>query len=195
MEKSVKLYAINELIKQGIKVVKVAYLAVCIINYLGELVMSDFVTDRFFGKKHYKLKIYQSLLSLSMWFLVVAPVVITLNSIYFKVKPLTFIQWKYREGFKMYHTVVDFLLVALVVFLVVGLLLTLRNNYMIKNYYKKQVTYDEKRVAGKAALLEEVYTERFGSVQERQAVKYYSISEEKNFDASFVSDLYQDGGF
>ena len=156
--------------------------------------MSEFVTDRFFGKKNYKLKIYQSLLSLGMWFLVIAPVVITLNSIYIKAKPLSFIQWKYREGFKMYHTVVDFLLVALVVFLVMGLFLTFRNNYMIKHYYKKQVTYNEQNVAKKAVLLEKVYTERFGSVEERQAVKYYSISEDKNIEDSFVSDLYREGG-
>ena len=44
------------------------------------------------------------------------------------------------------------------------------------------------------AFLEEVYTERFGTKEERETVRFYSVSEEKNLDTTFIADLYKENG-
>ncbi|NTK89822.1 hypothetical protein HQ677_04525, partial [Enterococcus faecium] len=42
--------------------------------------------------------------------------------------------------------------------------------------------------------LEEVYTERSGTKEERETVRFYSVSEEKNLDTTFIADLYKENG-
>ncbi len=43
-------------------------------------------------------------------------------------------------------------------------------------------------------LLEEMYTERFGTKEEREKCSFYSVSEEKNLDTTLIADLYKENG-
>ncbi|ELB12259.1 hypothetical protein OIM_03932 [Enterococcus faecium EnGen0032] len=54
--------------------------------------------------------------------------------------------------------------------------------------------YEDEKLKKRQELLEEVYTERFGTKEERETVRFYSVSEEKNLDTTFIADLYKENG-
>lgn len=50
----------------------------------------------------------------------------------------------------------------------------------------KSFEYEDEKLKKRQELLEEVYTERFGTKEERETVRFYSVSEEKNLDTTFI---------
>ncbi|WP_181860662.1 hypothetical protein [Enterococcus faecium] len=53
---------------------------------------------------------------------------------------------------------------------------------------------ENKNVKKDKKYLEKFLTERFGTKEERETVRFYSVSEEKNLDTTFIADLYKENG-
>ncbi|XFE28233.1 hypothetical protein Q5Z34_16055 [Listeria innocua] len=58
----------------------------------------------------------------------------------------------------------------------------------------KSFEYEDEELKKRQELLEEMYTERFGTKEERETVRFYSVSEEKNLDTTLIADLYKENG-
>lgn len=74
------------------------------------------------------------------------------------------------------------------------IVLTRWNNRNLYKKVNKSFEYEDEKLKKRQELLEEVYTERFGTKEERETVRFYSVSEEKNLDTTFIADLYKENG-
>lgn len=79
-------------------------------------------------------------------------------------------------------------------FLITSFVLTRWNNRNLYKKVNKSFEYEDEKLKKRQELLEEVYTERFGTKEERETVRFYSVSEEKNLDTTFIADLYKENG-
>jgi len=149
------------------------------------------IKDFYFEKGHFWLKLHQTLIGAFMWLLVAAPIAITLNSIYFRINYLP--RWQYLEGFHLYDVLNQVLRIALGSALLLSVILTVRNNLIIKKKARTEILYDETKVAQKLELTEKVYENRFGSLSARHGVKTYSVKEAQNFEDDFFVHLYEEG--
>ena len=79
-------------------------------------------------------------------------------------------------------------------FLITSFVLTRWNNRNLYKKVNKSFEYEDEELEKRQELLEEMYTERFGTKEERETVRFYSVSEEKNLDTTFIADLYKENG-
>ncbi|MEY8515014.1 hypothetical protein [Lactococcus taiwanensis] len=77
---------------------------------------------------------------------------------------------------------------------IIYITLTLFNNHRFNRTLRYKNTHNEVQLNKRRSLMNQVYSERFGSEDFRLNVRYYSVSEEQNFDTSFIKNLYDDGG-
>ncbi|EPH94298.1 hypothetical protein D920_02923 [Enterococcus faecalis 13-SD-W-01] len=152
------------------------------------------VSDVYFEKKHYLLKIFQTIIAIIGWIFVVVPFIWVL---------LPFIAPEiarenhflvYTEELQTLKFLFIFFCIMFVVIAVVYILLTRLNNYRFKNLLQKEVQYNEERLNIRRRLLEEDYEVRFGPEEFRKTVCFYSVKGEQNLDTEFVRDLYKKGG-
>ncbi|RBT36882.1 hypothetical protein EA73_00430 [Enterococcus faecium] len=79
-------------------------------------------------------------------------------------------------------------------FLIISFVLTRWNNRNLYRKVNKSFEYEDEELKKRQELLEEMYTERFGTKEERETVRFYSVSEEKNLDTTLIADLYKENG-
>lgn len=79
-------------------------------------------------------------------------------------------------------------------FLIISFVLTRWNNRNLYRKVNKSFEYEDEELKKRQELLEEMYTERFGIKEERETVRFYSVSEEKNLDTTLIADLYKENG-
>jgi hypothetical protein len=154
----------------------------------------DFVQDDFFEKGHWWLKIRQLLLNLFFLAILVLPVMILFNSIARKQIWSYLYHWTYKEGFQLSDYLSSSILIAFVVVLVISLAFLFRNNFREQNVYPKMKTYDEEKLEQRKAILEQMYTERFGDEAFRNTTKYYAVDGEQNLPDHLIKELFKDGG-
>jgi len=159
-----------------------------------EEVKKMLVSDAYFEKGHYPLKILQTAAAIFGWFCVVAPFIWIL---------LPFISPKtarrdhflvYKEELQTLKFLIIFLSLVFVAIVIIFVILTLWNNYRFKNLLQKNIQYDEDRLNARRQLLKDEYEVRFGPEEFRKEVCYYSVKEEQNLETDFVRELYKKGG-
>ena len=79
-------------------------------------------------------------------------------------------------------------------FLITSFVLTRWNNRNLYKKVNKSFEYEDEELEKRQELLEEMYTERFGTKEERETVRFYSVSAEQNLDTTFIADLYKENG-
>lgn len=152
------------------------------------------VLDNYFNKKHHVLKIGQTVIAVLGWLGVVLPFVwssIPFVSPKFAGKHSFY---TYLEEFQLLKLLVPFLALSFVFILIFYLCLTIWNNHRFRHLLQKEKLYNEERLEKRTQLLENAYTERFGPKEIRYKAKFYSVSEEQNFDKDFVKNLYKENG-
>lgn len=77
---------------------------------------------------------------------------------------------------------------------IISFVLTRWNNRNLYRKVNKSFEYEDEELKKRQELLEEMYTERFGTKEERETVRFYSVSEEKNLDTTLIADLYKENG-
>ncbi|MFV0557444.1 MAG: cell division protein [Enterococcus sp.] len=163
-------------------------------TYTRKEVSQILVEDKYYTKGNWWTKIYQTLIAL-----------LGFGGIFFAfgwvLMPLLFPKLFDRLGFEVFtgelvalQILAIFLGVLFIIFTIVYIALTIRNNHQFKNYLQKEKLHDEERLETRKALMEAAYTERFGAAEFRHSVRYYSVKEEQNLDTEFVRELYKEGG-
>lgn len=56
------------------------------------------------------------------------------------------------------------------------------------------MTYDEDKLQARKAVMNELYTSRYGDKNFRESTKYYAVNEEQNIDDHLISDLFKESG-
>lgn len=151
-----------------------------------------FVSDHFFEKGHLLNKLHVSLWVIIGWIAMVVPIYWTVTSTLLRkqTKPV----WNYGEGIKMYYTFNWLFLIAFGVILVTTILLTYKNNRKTKKELQKEILYDQGRLHKREHVYDDLMTARFGNEKEREAVRFYTVPEEKNLDTDTISQAYEKAG-
>ena len=95
---------------------------------------------------------------------------------------------------KMLYFFIGFFALIFFSFLIISFVLTRWNNRNLYRKVNKSFEYEDEELKKRQELLEEMYTERFGTKEERETVRFYSVSEEKNLDTTLIADLYKENG-
>ncbi|MGM0126320.1 hypothetical protein IGI37_003749 [Enterococcus sp. AZ194] len=151
------------------------------------------VEDVYFEKGHLKIKLFQSTMAIIGWLGVILPFIWLLIPVIFPKAAQKTHFFLYKEELTALKFLLIFLSLSFFAISLTYILLTFRNNYRFKHSLQNEKLYDEERLDKQRELLNDVYTERFGTKEFRQSVKFYSVKEEQNFDTSFIKELYKKG--
>jgi hypothetical protein len=154
----------------------------------------DFVQDKFFQKGNWWLKIRQVGVNLLFLAVLVLPILILFNSVSSRRIWTMLYHWTWRDGFQLTNYLESSILLAIVIVLVCSLGFLFRNNYRERHVYPKRKTYDEEKLKIRKAILNEMYTERFGDSAFRESTKYYAVDGEQNLEDHLVEALFKKGG-
>ncbi|WP_051208548.1 hypothetical protein [Propionicicella superfundia] len=158
-----------------------------------DVAVEGFVHDAYYERGHGWLKVRQTLVALVFWFVLLAPIVVLINSVSREARWEGIYRWSYADGYEL----VRFLLLAIAVIFVVvlgfSIYLLLRNNHREKKVYPYRKTYDEAGLAKRKAILEAMYAERFGADDARHGTRYYVVAPEQNLDTGYVQELFHQG--
>ncbi|OQO64490.1 hypothetical protein [Enterococcus faecium] len=156
-----------------------------------EVDIKNFVRDNFFEKGHLLLKIRQLVLNLIFFVILVLPVMILFNSLA-NGENWSFVHyWTYKDGFDLTKYLSSAILLAIVLVLVLSLAFLFRNNYQEQHVYPRKKTYDEGILKKRKAVLNELYTERFGDKSFRETTKYYEVDADQNIDDYLIQILFK----
>ena len=150
------------------------------------------VSDGYYAKGHWLLKVWQTFVGIIGWAAVTIPFIWIFSPIFFKGTAQKYSLFSYPEEIETLLFLLVFLIIAFFVILVLYVSLTLWNNYRFKHFLQKKKLYDEERLERRRQLLDEEFTERFGPKEERETICFYSVKEEQNLDNDFVTKLYKE---
>ncbi|MDF3824936.1 hypothetical protein NW162_06860 [Enterococcus faecium] len=159
-----------------------------------EEVASILVKDKYFSKGNYWLKIWQTLVALLGWMIVVLPFIWVFFPLTRPERAKDFSLYAFLSEKKILYFLIGFFVLIFFSFLITSFVLTRWNNRNLYKKVNKSFEYEDEKLKKRQELLEEVYTERFGTKEERETVRFYSVSEEKNLDTTFIADLYKENG-
>ncbi|WP_225420421.1 hypothetical protein [Lapidilactobacillus bayanensis] len=149
------------------------------------------VSDQYFESGHWILTIWQSILAVLAWLVVILPFV-------WLALPFVMPEWAVHLNFRTYFEELFtfkflhwFLLIAVGLVTIFSVSLTIRNNHRFKHLISKEVLHDETRLVVRRRVLGDFYDERFGVQEFRESVRFYSIKAVQNLEVSTVKDLYQ----
>lgn len=151
-----------------------------------------FVSDHFFEKGHLLNKLHVSFWVIIGWIAMVIPIYWTVSSTLLRGKVKSV--WNYGEGITMYYTFSWLFLIAFAVITVATILLTIHNNRKTKQDLQKEILYGQERLNRREHVYDDLMTARFGSEEKRQAVRFYTVSEEKNLDTDTIGQAYKKAG-
>lgn len=86
----------------------------------------------------------------------------------------------FEMAIHIFNVLKYYYLVALI-FIIMFVCLTIWNNRTFKQHLQKEATYNVIQTERRKQIMEKLYHERFGPKKQRELVRYYSVSEEKNF--------------
>ncbi|MFZ8765732.1 cell division protein [Enterococcus asini] len=159
-----------------------------------EEVRQQFLSDDYFSKDSWWLKIRQSLIAILAWFLVILPFIwLTLPFLQKKVAEVIYFR-TYTEELTMFHFLLIFLGCSFLVIVVASIILTWQNNRRFRQLLQKEKVYNEERLEKRREIVMGFYQERFGEQAFRTKVRFYSVKEEQNLATDTIKELYQKEG-
>lgn len=162
-----------------------------------EEVASILVKDKYFSKGNYWLKIWQTLVALLGWMIVVLPFIWVIWVFFPLTRPeraKDFFLYAFLSEKKMLYFLIGFFVLIFFSFVITLFVLTRWNNRNLHKKVNESFEYEDEELEKRQELLEEMYTERFGTKEERETVRFYSVSAEQNLDTTFIADLYKENG-
>ncbi|WP_167630150.1 hypothetical protein [Listeria valentina] len=155
---------------------------------------SSFVEDRYFEEGNWSLKVWQTFFAIIMWVIVIIPVFITAESTWLSSQRHRFIYWEYREG-KVEVTFLDYtLLICFIGITIFTVIMTIYQNRRFARKVRISPLYNATTNKQKEAIIEQLYTERFGSADYRKSVRFYSVKEKQNLDTYEIYKRYVSEG-
>lgn len=159
-----------------------------------EQVIHELVSDDFFSSNKRRIKYRQRILSVLAWIGLAVPFVwLLIPFVWPKLAKLLHFQTKTIEIAELKSFII-FFLIAFIIILVCSIILTMHNNNRQAKVLAQSITHNEHLLEKREQILSEFYTERFGSKEMRENVKFYSVKEKQNLDDDTIKNLYRDGG-
>lgn len=147
--------------------------------------------DKYFERGHWKLKIWQSLIMLLSWLVLITPIAIT-SATYLAYRSHGrhgHYFWHYAEGFQELNFLVVFLTFALgmiaVFCLTMGYIQTQRAHGLVN----KWPMFDIKKNRWERAAAEKFMEKRFGYRQSREQRRYFTVKPEQNLGKNQLHDV------
>lgn len=157
-------------------------------------VSHELVSDAYFATNNRGTKIKQRFLTSLAWLGLAIPFLwLLIPFVWPKVAQLLHFQSKTVEITEL-KSLSLFLLIAFGVILVSSIALTIHNNRRQANILAKSITHDEELLHQREKIISDFYTNRFGSKEMRETIKFYSVKEEQNLDDDTIKNLYKDRG-
>lgn len=151
------------------------------------------VSDPYYEKGHLGIKIFQTIVAIIGWVLVVLPFIWVLSPIFLGNIAKRFNLFTYVEELQTLKFLLIFLTIAFFSILILFVSLTIWNNYRFGHLLQKKAMYNTERVEKRRQLLDTDFEKRFGPRAEREAVCYYLVKEEQNLDTHYIRELYKKG--
>lgn len=156
-----------------------------------EEVKERLVTDAYFRKGCSALKIRQTLLTVFIWLLVLVPFIWLMVPLILPGIARRLSLRIYFEEIMMLEYLALFLGSAFLFLTLLFVALTLRNNRRFKYLLQKRTIHDEEGLQYRKELIELFYEQRFGSKEDRQSLKYYVVSPDKNIAETEIQELFR----
>jgi hypothetical protein len=154
--------------------------------------MKSFVQDKFFDEGHPFYKIKETIYAFLLWLVLIAPIIILINSLNHGYVWDDLYYWTYRDGFEIASFIQSAIFIGFVLTLILAIIMLIRNNLFYKNIVKKKITYDQATLNKRVSLIEDIYQQRFGLKKQRYATRYYSVSSDQNFENGYFHKQFKD---
>ncbi|UAK58353.1 hypothetical protein K8P01_07340 [Mycolicibacterium smegmatis] len=151
----------------------------------------DVTVDWFFGAAPLSRKVAQLICVAIGWFFVVLPVVILISAVTHRNTEGGW--WSYHEGFVMFDLTIRYLGFLFVVFVIGFLALHLVNRWQSRDR-DRRMTYDQKRLAQRLELSDDLYTSKYGAEHLRLQQKTIRIEPYGDFETYELRDRYRTYG-
>lgn len=139
--------------------------------------------DDYFARRHWVRKIWQTLVALLCWLVLLTPCVITLGTYlaYVTDGRRGFFFWHYREGFGELDLLIVLLVIIGVVTAIFCLLVGAVQNRRRKRVLEKTPQYDQQESTRQVILARQLAVKHFGARHARHTVRYYEVKPAQNF--------------
>lgn len=154
-------------------------------------IQKKMITDSYFAKGHWGLKIRQTLIVLLAWLLVFLPFALILFPIIFRQNEVI-VYSAFDSALRIFDFLKHYYLVAILLIIGLFILLTIWNNHQTKHQLQRKVMHDENQLVKRKQALDTFYSKRFGPEEFRKSVRTYTVSEEQNLDDDSIQKLYQE---
>ncbi|MDR0481856.1 MAG: hypothetical protein LBH13_01635 [Cellulomonadaceae bacterium] len=156
--------------------------------------VQDFVQDDYYADGHTFLKVREFVTAIFLWFILLAPIFILINSLApTPIWPWLY-HWDWSDGWDLSVYITIGTAIGFVVVLAFSIYFLVRNNIFEKHVYPSRKNYDYDSMLKRKAVLEAMYAERFGPDEERVSAMYYAVEGEQNIPEDLVDKLFDEGG-
>lgn len=155
---------------------------------------NGFVQDEFYEKGHPGFKIKELLIALSLWSILIIPMLVIINSV--GPEPLIswIYHWNYAEGRMFMQWLIWVLIGGFGFMTIFSLIFLWRNNHYVTKVFYKRKMYDEQQKNKRIEVLESFYTARFGTKAERELTRSYTVDPEQNIPNDMIEKLFDENG-
>lgn len=146
--------------------------------------------DDYFARRHWIRKIWQTLVAILCWLILLVPCVVTIGTYlaYITAGRRGFYFWHYREGFSELDLLIILLVIIGLATAIFCLLVGGIQNRRRKRVLEKAPTYDVQESDRQVVKAMQLAANRFGSRHSRHTVRYYAVKPEQNFSKDDIKD-------
>lgn len=147
--------------------------------------------DRYFMSGNWRTKIWQTLIALLCWIILIIPIFVT-SATYIAYRThgrYGHYFWHYAEGFQELNFLMIFLAFSLGVIAVFCLAMGYIQDQRSQGLVDKWPLFDLDENRQEQERAEKFMTVRFGSREKRQSVRYYSVKPEQNLTKNQLRDI------
>lgn len=144
------------------------------------------IDDDFFKKGNTAIKLWQSILAILSWLILLSPFFWIFMTIYnpFDWHSLHF--FHFRTEVDTIHFLSYFLGISFCVILIHHVIMSIRVNHFIKRMSEEKDYQTMHRIALRNQKFDDIFDERFGSKEFRHNVKFFNVDSGKNFEKKYL---------
>ncbi|BDR55996.1 cell division protein [Xylocopilactobacillus apis] len=150
------------------------------------------VNDDYFKQGHWGLKICQTLVAIIGWCGVLFPFFWVLSPIWWPSFAKKINIAHYADEIQLLKFLGLFFIGYFIFIVIFYFCVTLWNNRRFSHTLDRYTVPDQEKLKNREQVLEEAWKERFGSIEQRHELKFYSVPPEKNLDTHFTERLFKE---
>lgn len=151
------------------------------------------VKDKYFSKGNYWLKIWQTLVALLGWMIVVLPFIWVFFPLTRPERAKDFSLYAFLSEKKMLYFLIGFFVLIFFSFLITSFVLTRWNNRNLYKKVNKSFEYEDEKLKKDKNYLKKCIRNVLEQ-KKREKRSVFILSPKKNLDTTFIADLYKENG-